>query len=149
MGRGKSTPAGFVYKTYYEQHKEEINRRRREKYNLNPERRQTVLDQNKDYYRRVRRKPGASRTVVHSSTGNFFSMSVVATRINRKPATIREYHRQGVLPEPLHYDTRGWRLYTKAQVLLLIKAFADYDAKKLTKAELTQTLAKGWLDDAE
>jgi DNA-binding transcriptional MerR regulator len=58
--------------------------------------------------------------------------------------TVREYHNTGIIPQPTHFDTRGWRLYTPEQVALARDLFAKYDAKKLTRQQLIEQLQRGW-----
>ena len=148
MGRHKKTNKGFNYASYYQTHKDKINRRRRERYQTDPKIKDTVRRRNKTYYTNTRKEP-SDRRIVKSKKGNFFSMGVFAKAINRKPQTIREYHRDGVIPDPLNFDTRGWRLYTREQTILAKKLFTSYDKKEITKADLIILLQEGWKNAEE
>jgi DNA-binding transcriptional MerR regulator len=65
--------------------------------------------------------------------------------INRKPDTIRTYHRNGVIPELKHFDSRGWRLYTFYQARLLQRAFTAFEAGKYKSlAEVAEFIHKEW-----
>ena len=145
MGRRKKTESGFNYASYYGKNKEDINRRRRERYRANPELRKRVKKRNEKYYEENKTER-SDRRIVKSKKGVFFSMGVFSKSINRKPQTVREYHRDGVIPDPLHFDTRGWRLYTRSQTLLAKQLFEKYDQKEIPKEELIILLREGWKD---
>lgn len=145
MARPKKYKDGFDQNKYYEQNKERINRRRRERYKNNAKVRDNIQERNKEYYATVsKRRPKQDRRVITSKGSNYYSMGVLASKINREPQTVREYHRNGMLPEPSFHDSRGWRLYTRNQIILSEKLFREYDSKKITKKQLKKLIKEGW-----
>lgn len=148
MARPRKYKDGFDQNAYYEKNKERINRRRRERYKNNEEVRDTIQERNKNYYKKVSsRRPKQDRRVIVSKGNSYFSMGVLAKKINREPQTVREYHRNGLFPEPSFNDTRGWRLYTQNQVIMLERLFKQYDAKEITKKQLKRAVKEGWNDE--
>ncbi len=76
-------------------------------------------------YRTVvrRERPIDRRTIVTEDGARFVSIGRVSRMIGRETASIRRYHRMGVIPQPLFFDRRGWRLYSVDQVMLLRRVF--------------------------
>ena len=88
-------------------------------------------------------RPGVMRTPDGSI---LYTVGVAAKASNRKVQTIRKYHRSGVIPNPLFYDKRGWRLYTKEQILLLRTVFQALDDGRIKRADAISVLGRRWSD---
>lgn len=134
----------FNYADWYKKHRAERNRKRRERYQANPRVRRLVKEANDRWYSKVRPDRSHDRRVIKARGEQYFSIQVFSQKIKREQQTVREYHRSGILPQPTHFDTRGWRLYTKEQVLLAQNLFLQYDAGEITRQELTTQLKEGW-----
>jgi len=135
---------------WYDRNKEELNAKRRKKYAENAQFRKKTQDKARESYRKNRRvtNPADRRTVVDESGERYFSIGRVARLIGRQPESVRKLHRMGVLPDPVYYDSRGWRLYNRAQALLIRQVFrrledkADTDVKSL--ADVREVLHAEW-----
>ncbi len=137
----------WSYKKWYRENKSKLSRRRKRRYHNDESFREQVKDRANKYYQRRRRKAvPVDRTVIRSRAGeHYISIGKLATFINRKSDTIRQYHRTGVLPSPSFYDTRGWRLYTQKQARLLRRAFMDLDSGRIESlSALTKVVQKQW-----
>jgi len=137
----------WTFKDYYRKNRRSLLAKKRRKYRTNRSYRESVRKQaRRRYYTKVKSRQSSDRTVVSSKDGRqFISIGKVSKIIGRTPCTIRQYHRSGVLPKPLYFDRRGWRLYTKGQVLLLKKAFQAFDEGKLgSLTELGELVLKKW-----
>lgn len=127
---------GFDYKEWYDKNKEEISRRRRERYKNDKKYRSKILRKNREYRernsnkKRNRRKDDTNtkEPVVMDVTlaGVTYRKKMVyvgdlANAVNRSVATIHKWERSGLLPvTPFRtesYDDHGsFRLYTEDMV---------------------------------
>lgn len=116
-------------KEHYEQNKDEISKKRRERYKTDPVYRQKRQSKALKYYdTRVKRSiPIDRRTILTEDGTRLMSIGRVARLIGRTIDSIRHYHKDGIIPEPLFFDSRGWRLYTPKQAMLLRGAFRRLD----------------------
>lgn len=135
-------------KNYYHQHKKRISDRRKLKYRTDQKYRKQQIERSIRSYRlRYAKRVPADRTVVRAiETGEkYFSISKLAKHIGRGVQTIRWYHKLGVIPEPKHTDLRGWRLYTKEEVLLIQRAFRAFDKREIRSLkDVGKTIQEGW-----
>jgi hypothetical protein len=68
-----------------------------------------------------------------------------AEAIGRKVQTVRGYVRDGIVPEALFFDKRGWRLYSAQQCTLAKTVFAKFDRGDLRSLqEVGRVLKKYW-----
>lgn len=136
----------FDYKAWYQNNKTRLSEDRKQRYKKDPEYRSKAQKRSRTYWRENKAvETPADRTVVTAGSREYYSISKIASLIGRKPTTIRDYHNNGVLPQPTYSDTRGWRLYTKDQAHLLYQVFKDFDAGKLASlAEVAEVLREGW-----
>lgn len=136
----------FDYKQYYKENRERINRQRRRRYKKDQRYRKTVLQRNSNHYQKVKksRPPEDRYRIVKSSDGDYYTISIFAKAIKRKAPTVREYHRQEFIPQPIYMDSRGWRLYSQRQVLAAAKLFKLLDNGEISKEELTEKLKEEW-----
>jgi hypothetical protein len=139
--------SGHYFKDWYERNKEDLNRRRREKYHTNPDYRKTQIQNAKKRYSEDQsRSVVADRRVLRNDDGQrFWSIGVLSETINRTIQTIRGYHRNDFIPSPTHYDSRGWRLYTSHQINLLQRVFRDFDERRLKNlSDVRRELYANW-----
>lgn len=133
----------FDFKNYYDKNKEEINEKRREKYSQDKAYRESMKAQAREYWHK-NHVPSDPTTIKDASGKQFFSISHLSDAINRKVNTIQQYYARGVLPEPTHFNNRGWRLYTVKQLNLLASLFAEVDNGDLSIQEVRAALKKEW-----
>jgi hypothetical protein len=121
------------------------------KYKMDDEYRDKVITRAREDYAEKRAKQAkADRRVFKAKGGRLISIGRVAEEINRKVMTVRKYHVMGVIPQPTHFDSRGWRLYTIGQFRLIVSAFDRFDRgilKNLT--EVGKELKEKWSDGEE
>ena len=141
MGRNRATEEGFDYKTYYENNKEEILKKRREKYKKDSSfrKRQRIRTANIYAKKKKRHKP-----VDKQNIKGYLSIGKVARLTGRSISQLRHYHKKGWIPEPTAFDSRGWRLYTKNQVNLLIHAFKNMRQRGLTVEKALEPTKEDW-----
>jgi len=119
----------FDQKEYYRRNKMRISEARKRRYREDPNYRRKIQRKSRAYKRS--KSLGRPKGIIKSTKGTFFTIGRLSSIIKRKVKTIRAYHRNGVLPNPTHFDTRGWRLYTRHQVRLLVCAFESLDRGEL------------------
>ncbi len=135
------------YADYYREHKKEISQRRKERYRKDAEFRTRVKEQAKVRYRRERfGKALVDRCELVDEKGQrYLSIGKLSNLCNRNTQTIRNYHRDGVIPQPTHHDSRGWRLYTPAQARLIRSVLRKLDTGQLKSLkEVTVEIEKDW-----
>lgn len=122
----------WSYKEFYEANKKEISRKRKVRYRKDRTYREKARSTSRSYYVRVRKKEVPSdRRVLSSPEGDrLMTIGRLSELIHRNIDSIRRYHRQGVIPEPAKFDSRGWRLYTREQASVLMSAFRRLDRKE-------------------
>ena len=119
----------WTFKDYWERKKDERNQIRRDKYNSDPEYHAAVRATAKQNYKRYKRRmsPIDRRTLLSVDGTRYWSIGRIARLISRNITTIRLYHKKGVIPEPRTFDSRGWRLYSTQQAILLRQLFRRLD----------------------
>jgi hypothetical protein len=143
---------GFNFKEHYEKNKDEINAKRRRKYHDDPEYYKRVRSNAKESYNRTikRMQPIDRQTIVDGTGEKYWSIGRVSRLIGRTIITIRRHHVDGVIPLPIYYDSRGWRLYSTRQVSLLRKVFHKLDDEKdltvQSLSDVSKFLATCWED---
>lgn len=139
----------FDHKQYYREHKEAISVRRKKKYAEDPVYRKRVKRRSAAYHRIFKRKmaPTDRGIVIATDGSKYLTVGKVAVAINRKKSTVQYYNTKGVIPDPKVMDSRGWRLYTREQVILLREAFKKFDRGELgSLKEVTAFITKRWED---
>lgn len=141
----------WTYKDYYKKNKTALLAKRRRRYREDVKYREQQIGRAKRSYK-VKKKGNilsVDRRLVQGVDGRrFFSIGKVGQAINRKPYTIREYHKNGIIPEPNCFDNRGWRLYSAIQVRLLKRTFMMFDNGQLKTLQDVAGLLEGeWLDE--
>lgn len=138
----------FDYKTWYEKNKKRLSAERKKKYREDREHREKTRRRSRRYWREKKAVTvPADRTLIRSPSGEYFTIGRLARMINRQPSTVRDYHAQGVIPQPDYYDSRGWRLYTRGQAMLVQRVFRRFDDGDLQSlAEVSRILEEEWTD---
>lgn len=136
----------WSYKEWYTDNKVELSKKRKAKYKTSQKYRTVCKDRSLLYYRTRKRKTmPVDRFRVQTAVGdNYVTIGRVAKSINRSVQTVRLYHVEELIPQPLFFDKRGWRMYTKSQLGILKLAFEAWDKKEITKKAVAVTLAKNW-----
>lgn len=111
-------------KNYYLENREDLLADRRRRYQEDANYRMRVKQQARRRYRQKRTKKEEQAVVVEEK---LFPISVLAKAIKRKVETVRDYHKKGVIPNSYYRDSRGWRMYTRDQILALVKIFSAFD----------------------
>jgi hypothetical protein len=147
---------GFSYDRWYRDNRSSLSRGRRLRYHTDEAYRKQCVKRASAAYRKRKRSGLIERTdckVIRRNDGTrYFTIGKLSKAINKKIYTIRDYHRKGILPEPSFYDSRGWRLYSEHQVLLLKRVFRLFDeikkdkSKRLSLAQLSEYVKERWND---
>jgi hypothetical protein len=123
----------FSQEEYYQTNKDKISRKRKTRYRKDRSHRDRIRLKAHDYYHQFKKEDHiADRHVMVAEGGRrLYTIGRIATLIRRNIGTVRKYHRLGILPEPSHYDTRGWRLYSREQAVILQLVFRRLDADEI------------------
>ncbi len=110
------------FEAYYDENRDDINEKRRQKYANDPEYRDRVLKASRDYRKRQRREPRVrmprfQKPSTHQ-TGDggevqLFSVGAFAAYLNRSVQAINHWERSGILPKTPYRNSRGFRCYTR------------------------------------
>lgn len=126
--------APFSFRAWYDTHKSAFNAARRRKYQEDPKYRKRVLEVSRVSKERLRkerlserkREAGAIKInppkrgwrEIPSEDGKMFlSLGAVSKLVGRAPESLRNWERNGIIPETPNRTPRGMRLYTPTQVL--------------------------------
>lgn len=136
----------WSYKEWYKENKEALSKKRKKKYKKCREYKAECKARSLIYYRTHKRKTvPVDRFKVQTVAGdNYVTIGRVARTISRSVQTVRLYHTEGLIPLPLYFDKRGWRLYAKSQLGVLKLAFEAWDKKEITKKDVAEILSKNW-----
>ncbi len=121
-----------TFQDWYNENKDRLSAERKLEYRRNPVLRQRRQRQALTRYRTLKRRerPIDRRSVVNQEGARFISIGRLSHLISRDVMSIRRYHRQGVIPEPLFHDARGWRLYSMEQAILLRRVFRRFEDRE-------------------
>lgn len=112
-------------KQYYLDNREELLADRRRRYQEDVEYRGRVKQQARSHYHQRRNAKKESEVVAVER--ELFPISRLAKAISRKVETVRDYHKKGILQDSYYRDSRGWRMYTRDQILALVQIFSAFD----------------------
>lgn len=137
------------YKEWYADNKVEFNRKRRERYRKRADIRRDARKRALTYYHsHKKRMEPVDRYRIRSADGsNFVTIGRVSREIGRSINRIRVYHKNGVIPTPLFYDSRGWRLYSSMQLSILSIAFGEVEDKQWSLDDASKYLAENWEEE--
>lgn len=109
------------YDEWYDKNKDDVAKRRKERYENDPEYQQTVLKRSADYRKRQRevsqvRVPRHQRPRMFKLNGSevaLYSIGAFAAYINRSVQSINHWETNGLLPRtPYRQGERGFRFYS-------------------------------------
>jgi len=135
------------YSDWYRENRARLSAARKRKYRENKEYRNGARKRARNYYIRNKKvmRPKDRFRIRDADGKNYVTIGRVAKAIGRVVDVVRAYHRRGIIPSTGIVDTRGWRLYTNVQLMLLIKAFKMFDRKELKSlAEVGAYLHGNW-----
>ncbi len=113
------------YQKYYEDNKDDINDKRRKRYESDDDYRKRVLKHSQTYRDKKRGRPKVRmprinqvKTCQAGDGGEvqLFSVGAFATFVQRSVQSISHWEKQGLLPPTPFRDTRGHRLYTRSMI---------------------------------
>lgn len=141
------------FKEYWEKNRAARNEARKLKYAEDKDHREKVQRQARESWRRTNFAGGnvPDQTLVIGKDGREYStVGRVARLVKRVPYTIRDYIRQGVIPQPLYFSERGAKLFSEDQARALEEVFESYDLGGLKNlAEVQEELKRRWVDGEE
>src|SRR5690606_13833470 len=136
----------FDYKDWYEENKEEVNRKRQEKYEQDPEYREKAIARARFYYWTKKRKNELTKEVdldevelkstklIRIDIANpedvrygtsievpVYDAGQLGKYMTRSAQTIRLWERKGIIPVAFWRDARGYRLYTEDHVIAFLE----------------------------
>ena len=79
------------------------------------------------YMNNRKRHQPLDRQVIVSGGVEYITIGKLSELLGRSVQTIHGYHRSGVLPSPVAFHVRGWRLYTKEQAETIAQTFRLFD----------------------
>lgn len=143
------------FQGYYEENKDEILRKRKERYWNDPEYRDKVLQSSRDHRRNQRRDPRVkTRRFQKPITGEsadgtevqLHSVGALAILLQRSVQAINHWQKKGLLPDTPYRDSRGFRFYTAA----MMQAIQDEVGAKRrlfpVDPEMLEKIRAKWVD---
>jgi len=134
-------------KQYYQEHKEELSKRKKLRYQTDPVYRRRIKIRSK--LSTVLKSLSKSKysTVEHCGRKQrAYYYNQIAALVNRDRTAFYRYIKNGLIPPPLYKDIRGRGLYASDQVQYLQEIFRriDNDTLYITYKELRPILDKLW-----
>jgi hypothetical protein len=120
----KTTDRSQYYADWYEQNRAKRNKARRKRYQTDKSFRQAQLEQSRDYKRRNPTPARGSVRVVEGEEVPVYRIGALADAVGRTILTIRNWERDGLIPQPTASETNH-RVYLSHQALL-VKRFSDF-----------------------
>lgn len=120
----------WIFADWYEKNKEALLKKRKLKYRINREFRDSMKERAKDYYEQNLKKDHP-RTIMIVKGKKYLTIGGLAQIIKRNEQTIREYHKSGIIPETDRGNERGWRIYSIPRARVIKKAFDLFGAGEL------------------
>ena len=140
---------------WYSKHKDEYNKKRRERYHTDPEYRKRAIKASRETRKR-RAKSNTSNVTMrdyHGTQVQVFSIGKAAEQIGRTAWVIRSWEVDGTIPKALPEFSESARFYTEHQVELLkwlseelTKAGPSNMAQSIAKKQLKATIHERWLE---
>lgn len=137
----------WSFREYYRKNRAKIATKRRSRYRTDPNYRRTIrLRSHLIYHKKRQGVPPKDRQVMLAEGERLITIGKLAQLIGRDITVIRKYHRDGIIPDPTHFDSRGWRLYTRAEVSVIQLVFRMKDQKSIKGGLKTvkEEIAKRW-----
>lgn len=109
---------GTGFKKWYDANKAEFNRKRKERYAADPERREQAITRQREYRRNNPTRSRATSTrMVNGKAREVFRIGAVAEHIGRTEQVLRLWESKNLIPKPTVKSAH--RYYTAMQVALL------------------------------
>lgn len=150
-----SETGGDYFRKYYEENRDEINRKRRQRYNNDDDYRDRSLAASKRY-REKRRKKGRVRVARlgqarSHETGDggkiqLFSVGVFSSFIGRSAQSLSHWERRGIMPYTPYRDTRGYRLYSRGMMQVVKDEVGDKRRLFPVDEEMITRISDAWAD---
>lgn len=133
-------------RNYYRRNKQSISDKKKERYWAKRSVREGAIRRSREYYSRNVRTPdrGVSTTVKRVGDLLLFSIRHVCNVCDVSPRTIRSWIEKGHIPPTSYTDSRGWNLFTQAQVDALEYAFQQYSSGQWTHLAVRKYLDQHW-----
>jgi hypothetical protein len=164
MNYGKPLKKPWSYKDWYAANKEELSKKRKEKYDNDSEHREKVLEQNRVYRANKAKeeskvtdsmnvpgikKPITMQVLLHGAlvVKKLVHIGTLAAMIQRSVATIRQWERSGVLPKTpfISGENKQERLYTEEMARVVKEAIGPNRRKiSIKNKDFTEQVVKGW-----
>lgn len=126
-------------KRYYQRHKEEIKIRQKAYREKNRERLNA-----KRRAKYIPRTPWNPKLVDGPDGRRFFTIGAISEFTGYTTHTLRTFERWGQIPKALYANSKGWRLYTRAQTVLLVDLLKKLRNKETSKAHVAEKLKECW-----
>lgn len=148
-----STDQGY-FQRYYEENKEEINEKRRERYQNDPDYRARSLEASKRYRERKRKKGRVRvarlRAAKEYRTGDgakikLYSVGVFATFIGRSAQSLSHWEKRGIMPDTPFRDTRGYRLFSRGMMEVVKREVGQKRRLYPVDPEMCERIREGWI----
>lgn len=151
MAEDRKQKVAEYNRTYYEKNRERIRKKRYERYHNNPNYRKKVKRRQKEYYNKYLKSPDPSKgyTIKKHGGKELFTIQYLAEILGYSESSIRKFEADGILPESVYTDRRGWRYYSSAQIDLCVKAFGERRAGRWSDEEVKNYLASFWKTEPE
>lgn len=143
-------------KEYYDDNKAAISAVKKKRYQEDRMYRQQVQLTSIEYYNKYqKRRNPIDRRIIQDGDKCYYTIGKLAKALGKSVFTIRSYYkpiirksrviRYPIMPDPIYYDSRGWRLFNKRQIILCVKVFKKFNSGELkTLTEVGDILLKGW-----
>lgn len=123
------------FKSWYDENKDELAAKRKQRYEDDPEYRQQVVDQSRKYRKGNRDAPRVrlprhqvpkEHALPDGSVIKLYSVGAFALYVRRSVQSINHWQREGLLPmTPYRAGKRGFRLYTKEMMDVVREIVGD------------------------
>lgn len=130
------------YEGYYEEHKDDIAAKRKERYEKDPEYRKKVRERSRKYRERQRQARPRARIPKHSKSKTYktgdggevelFSVGSFALGVGRSVQCINHWEREGILPKTPYRQKQGsddnprwFRFFTREMALAVRKVVGE------------------------
>ena len=150
---------------YYLQRKEKLSRRRKDRYRSDPEYREKAKAAARQYREERRRQVAHLREIgelpppirqrgprkpvdveVRGEMVKAYTISTLASRINRSSSAINFWTRAGLLPKTPLRSARGERLYTDGMIEVVKTALDKRSAVREKDKSFAREIRQGWRD---
>jgi hypothetical protein len=152
------------FQNYYLDHKQDLSKKRHERYHTDPEYRERAKRAAREYRRRKKeerdrlraegklpparpkgpRKP--TTVMVNGDKCTAYTVTITAQRLNRSVDTINYWTKAGLLPATPIRSKRGDRLYTDAMILVMQMAISRRGKIALRDKTFREEIERGWED---